>query len=171
MLPRWVRRFWQTSELTGVSLDKAGAYVVPPPVRPERLPRAVQVLLPGGAVIALENTRFDEDVKSSLAKYAVTPGLRIRPGTVWPRSHWLHFSATPEALLTFEHLLRSNETREVCLHFYAYAQQTLLVEWHDAFTRDPILVSRRVALSSMANFCSELGVSVPKSEEDNPKSR
>lgn len=163
MFREWLRKYWQVSEVTGVTIDGAAAFIVPPPSEPEKLVRGLRVLLPAESVVALENTTFDPEVKSSLAKYAVNAGLRIRPGVIWPRSDWLHFVATSEALQTFEHLLRTVETPVVCIHLYAYVGADLLLQWHDAFNRDPILVSRHLPPQAVARFCSELGVAVPKS--------
>jgi hypothetical protein len=57
--------------------------------------------------VALEGGAIDPDVEQLLQPYLRAPLLEIRPGTLYPRSKWLHIRATDGALKTFNGLVNS----------------------------------------------------------------
>ena len=147
--------------LMDATLNEADSYVIRAPRDGTLLPDALRGLLPSHFVVALEATRFDSEVEQSLKPFTVVPILMIRAGTGWPKSHWLHFEARGDALRVFEDLIRRIERPVLCNHLYAYSERDLLVQWHDAFTTDPIRVSRLLPLSLVTAFCVALAVEPP----------
>jgi hypothetical protein len=156
--------------MTECTLAEADSNAIPAPHDNVLLPKALGCLLSHDSVIALESTRFDSEVERLLQPYIIAPRLTIRPGTGWPKSHWVHFEARPEALNVFEDLIKRIEMPVLCNHLYAYSQQGLLLQWHDAFTNNSIRVSLQLPQSAVVEFCSVLGVKPPNRTQPSKRS-
>jgi hypothetical protein len=118
-------------------------------------------LLSGDGVVVLEGLSIHPEVEELLQRHLIAPALRIRPGTVYPVSKWLHVRANADALRTLNELANSLADPEVCNHMYCYENNSLLLEWHDAFD-DPIHVAGTVSPAVVAAFCEALGVGPAK---------
>lgn len=156
MIRRLFKHF-QSRELTGAFLEPAHSWKVRPPRKLNRLPAALQALLPPDSVLVWEGTSIDPDVERRLAEHFVPPALEIRPGTIWPQPKVLHVRATPQALQIFGELLESFAQPEICNNLYAYVDGTLLLQWHDAFS-DPVYIAGTIPEPAIATSCSILEV-------------
>lgn len=146
---------------TGATLDWSRAWEISRPAWPFKLGPALRKLLSRNGVVALEGSAIDPEVERLLQPHLTTPLVEIRPGTLYPKSKWLHVRATDDALRTLDELVNSFASPEICSHLYAYEEGTLLLEWHDAFD-DPIHVAGTVSAAVIAAFCSALGVGSAK---------
>jgi hypothetical protein len=135
-------------------------WTVPAPPHLRNLAAALRMLLPPSGGIALECTDFDDDVRRELAPFASLSPPTIEPGTVWPRSKWLHMCATDAALSALGRLTIELPPPQVCNHMYAYDSQELLLEWHDAFN-DPIKLHRNIPFDRALAFATTLGTRPP----------
>jgi hypothetical protein len=53
---------------------------------------------------------------------------------------------------------------EICDHGSACRDQAVLLEWHDAFSDDPILLSAHLDETAVRRFAERLGVGFARSE-------
>jgi hypothetical protein len=158
-----LRRFFRNSKsaVSGAFLDRTRCWEVPGRPIQNRIADALSGLLPTGSVVVLEATSIDPEVERSLRTYVVPAALEIRPGIGWPRSQMLHVGPIPVVLGTLSELIRTLRAAQICDHFYAYAGNTLLLEWGDAFD-DQIFLAGTIPEGLVVAFCNTLGVGAAK---------
>jgi hypothetical protein len=154
----WPRLF-EGSMSGGASIDPSNAWTVAPPDDPRNLAAALRVLLNETAAVALESNAFDAEVADELRPFTVDAPLKIRPGTLWPTSGWLHVRATDTALLRLGELTRTLPAPQVCSHLYAYDGDRLLLCWQD-FSDGRILLRGDTPEVLVSRFSAELGGSL-----------
>ena len=66
-----------------------------------------------------------------------------------------------ETIIRLAELTRSRAYPELAIHFHAYHGQTVLLEWHDAFTQ-PMLLSGNLSEQKIRIFAERLGMSYKK---------
>jgi len=89
---------------------------------------------------------------------AVTPGLQIPTGTIWPKPSVFHVRATEQLLQQLATLAGKHADPEVCDHFHAYNNSRGLMQWYDAFSGDPLLIEESIPEAKVQGFCRKLGV-------------
>lgn len=140
----------------GAFIDRSQAVIVAPPASLNNLATAFRIIVGKEGGLALESGRFDAEVTKLLQPYTIEPIFTIRPGTVFPRSRWLHIRAVDAALAVLEQLAMTLPGPQVCDHLYAYERERLLLEWPDVF-EDPICLSSDVGEPELLAFCAALG--------------
>jgi hypothetical protein len=111
-------------------------------------------------MLALEGPRPSSAVLSKLQDLIVEAPLSIRRGTVFPRSELLHFHFDDITCSILTELAQTHELVEVCDHIYAYKDDTVLVEWHDASSGNGLVLAASIGEPGVRAFASQLGVQV-----------
>ena len=55
---------------------------------------------------------------------------------------------------------------QIAVHLHVYAQGKVLLEWYDAFWKDPLYLSEAIAEDRVRAFSSALGLSYKKSKQN-----
>ena len=66
-------------------------------------------------------------------EHGIPERAHVAYGTIWPKPTVFHLPATPETMMALTELMRLCAYPELAIHFHVYRDQTVLVEWHDAF--------------------------------------
>jgi len=117
----------------------------------------VGTILSPGSVLVLEEGSMARDVRSFVEQRAVSPGGRLGPGTIWPRSRWHWVPVNPEVLDGLAALSKRHAEPEICDHLYTVSEGELTAMWHDAFD-GPLLVSSVVSKTQVREFAQAVGV-------------
>jgi len=105
-------------------------------------------------VLYLEGGSPDRAILEFMHARACEPQLKLALGTIWPRPQVFHIPATPENLTDLAALFGNHATPEICIHFHAYCEQTVVLQWHDAFFDDPLYLSPVIPESRVKTFCT-----------------
>ena len=155
-LDRVLNTVWR-DQLTGLHLEEPSPRAFIVSCEPARSLRALPLLVPQPAVLYCEDTT-DRAVEVWLRKHAMaSPPDKVRVGTVIPSPNCYHVALEPELV---EQLARIVEDRGVALpsiHVHVYAEHRVLVEWHDAFLDDPVLLSRSLPEERVQAFVTATG--------------
>lgn len=154
-------------DLGGATLDYKNAFEVKPPADHIRFWKELSRLLPPSAVLYFEGVSLNVRVSGFFRAHEGPRELRIRRGTIAPRPETYHVLLTEELIQQLIEFFKSMCINEICDHFHAYANDNVLLEWHDAFHKDPLLLSSRIPEEKIRDFCSELGCSYEKLEVHN----
>ncbi len=133
----------------------------------EKFFAALREILPLPANLCFEGTSISSDVQSLLASNAATQILQISPGTIWPKPSVFHVRATEPFLDQLAVLAGHHAEPEICDHFHAYNGNKGLMQWYDAFSRDPLLVDESIAEAKVQTFSCKLGVPYARWRADN----
>jgi hypothetical protein len=119
--------------------------------------KALTELLPQECLLYFEGGAPTGEIAEFLREQAVPERAHVACGTVWPRAAVFHVPATPEVLARLSGLMESRACPELAIHFHVYRGQTLLLQWHDAFTQ-PMLLSGNFTEAEVKRFCERLGM-------------
>jgi hypothetical protein len=145
-------------EQDGIRLTEAEPWLLRPTKDVARFLRALPSLVPENSIAYVEGTG-EAHVAKCLQRVSIQPQVRVAIGTIWPKPDSYHLPLTEgnvEALAVF---LEENPAGCFCDHFHVYRDGEVLLEWHDAFSDDPIYVSRSVGEHAIARFTEALGSS------------
>jgi hypothetical protein len=127
--------------------------------------RALPRLLPPGSTIYLEDGTPPSEVKAFLDAHCVPEGLIVAAGTIWPRPAVYHLPATAENLAQLAGLAEHCLAVHVAVHFHAYVRDKVVLEWYDAFWKDPLYLSESIAEERVKDFCSLLSLTYKNLKE------
>ena len=77
-------------------------------------------------------------------------------GTIWPRPKVFHIPATATALTELARIMNHHAEPELAVHFHIYRNETVLLEWHDAFSQ-PMLMSGAIPEEKIKVFADKIG--------------
>jgi hypothetical protein len=123
--------------------------------------RALVHFLPGGCIVYFEGGSPNKALNSFFAEHAVPEQAHVAFGTIWPRPKVFHVPATPQTLLTLADLSESCAYPELAIHFHVYRNESILLEWHDAFTQ-PMLLSGKIPKDKLKSFAETLSMKYSK---------
>jgi hypothetical protein len=153
-------------ELKGISLGKDAAWEMSPAHDFPSLLRALPILLPGDAVLYLEGGSPPQDIKAFLDAHCVPERSHVAMGTIWPRPHSFHLPASAENLTQLAALAEKCAAMQIAVHLHVYAQGSVLLEWYDAFWKDPFYLSGAISEEGVRAFSSALGLSCKRTKEN-----
>ena len=110
---------------------------------PADFPQLFQALrgwLPEGAILYFEGGSPDPQIEDFMVTHSIPECVHIALGTIWPKPRVFHVPATAETLSELAKIMGSHAEPELAIHFHAYRGDSVLLEWHDAFS-DPMLLS------------------------------
>ncbi len=161
-MANWLQKLlgWTSAE------DRAGAELTVPlfweitaPKDGAEFVRALPEIVPEDGVIYLEDGSPDEQIREFMRERSIEPHLKIALGTIWPRPKVFHVPATHENITDLAAVFECHVALEVCIHLHAYHNQAVILQWHDAFFDDPILISPSVPEIAVKRFCERCGCS------------
>jgi hypothetical protein len=115
-------------------------------------------LLPADSILYLEGGTPLEQFKAFLDANCVPEISHVAMGTIWPKPQAFHLPATPDNLARFADLAERLATPQAAVHLHAYAQGRVLLEWYDAFWKDPFYLSSVIPEDKVRDFCSGLSL-------------
>jgi hypothetical protein len=155
---RWLARIFAAQppiDLTGATLNGA-AWEISAPRDPVPFVRNLPLILPPGSTLYLEDG--SREMARELGPRCVPGTQKIALGTVWPRPWVLqHLPATPDNIAHLAELFDTHAAPEICIHFHAYHDGVVLLQWHDAFGKFPLYLSQRVPEDQVRAFCAACG--------------
>jgi hypothetical protein len=125
---------------------------------------ALPDLLPGECVLYFEGGSPSGQLLDFLKEQGVPERAHVAFGTLWPKPSVFHVPANPETMTRLAEMTRSCASPELAIHFHVYRDQTVLVEWHDAFTQ-PMLLAGELAEQKVKAFAERLHMSYKKGVE------
>jgi len=140
----WVARLFgadSKEERDGIRLDGARSYwEVEGPRSFTVLFVALRGWLPEGAVMYFEGGSPDAEIREFMDGYSIPEQSRVATGTIWPKPVVFHVLASEAALGELARIMERHAGPELAIHFHVYRQETVLLQWHDAFSA-PLLLS------------------------------
>ena len=104
-----------------------------------RLLHALADFLPEGSILYFEAGSPNTELREFFSAHAVPEQTHVAVGTLWPRPAHYHVPATPQNLSELAELSEHCAEPELAIHFHAYHQEKVLLEWHDAFAQPMLL--------------------------------
>ena len=86
----------------------------------------------------------------------------IEMGTIWPRPKVFHLPATIENLNNLADLAETRIAFEIAVHIHIYIENKVIFQWYDAFSDDPIYLSKDIQEENVKNFCNFLSLKYKK---------
>ena len=77
-------------------------------------------------------------------------------GTIWPRPKVFHVPATATALTELAKIMGHHAEPELAVHFHVYRNESVLLEWHDAFSQ-PMLMSGAIPEEKIKVLADKIG--------------
>ena len=145
------------SEMEGARLEDRQPWVVPATKDGAVFLRALPSLLPEGGFVYFEATT--ESVFASwLSEHSVTSPLKIAYGTIWPRPDWFHIPLDPSLLEEAAVLIERHGIALPSIHVHVHDGTRVLLQWHDAFIKDPMYITSTIPREPVESFAERLGV-------------
>jgi hypothetical protein len=140
----WLGRLFRVvpkEELEGVSLCTTEPYwELDGPRTFGELLNALKNWVPDGAVLYFEGGCPDAEILNFMATHSIPELSHLAMGTIWPRPKVFHVPATLVILTKLARIMARHAEPELAVHFHVYRNDTVLLEWHDAFSQ-PMLIS------------------------------
>jgi hypothetical protein len=152
-------------EMSGIRLDmKHPFWEVSGEIDFPSLLMALPDLLPEECVLYFEDGSPSGELLEFLRAHGVPERAHVAYGTIWPKPTFFHLPATPETMARLADIMESCAFPELAIHFHIYRDQTVLLEWHDAFTQ-PMLLSGELPEQKVKAFAERLHMSYKKGVE------
>jgi hypothetical protein len=148
--------FAPKAERQGVCLDDPRPWCVTSGTDVKRFVRALPLLTPDGGVAYFEGTG-DPRVAAFLGRLAIEPTVQVAAGTAWPRPDFYHLPVTTELMEALARFLDESEIGFFCTHAHIYRDGAVVLQWHDAFGKAPMRLSRTIAEDVVREFARALG--------------
>lgn len=149
-------------QLKGVSLGKNAHWEVSPsrdfPLLLEALPK----ILPPGSILYLEGGTPPKEIEAFLHSHCAPEETHLAMGTIWPKPQAFHLPATAENLAKLANLAEQGPAMQIAVHLHVFHQGKVLLEWYDAFWKDPLYLSEVVVEDRLKDFCSSLSLAYKK---------
>ena len=156
----WLARLFGAvpkEEMGGIRLDMSGAYwEIDGPKTFVELFNALQGWLPEGAVLYFEGGSPDAEIDDFIATYSIPEQAHVAMGTIWPRPKVFHVPATATVLTDLARIAEHHAEPELAIHFHVYRNDSVLLDWHDAFFQ-PMLLSRAIPEEQVKAFANKFG--------------
>lgn len=131
---------------------------------------ALPVLLLDGCILYFEGGSTSGELLEFLRAHEIPERTHVAYGTIWPKPSVFHVPAIPETLQRLTELTRSCASPELADHFHVYADQTVLLEWHDVFDQ-PMLLSGVFPEQRVRTFAEKLHMSYKRVEPEAASNR
>ena len=143
-------------ERRGIHLEGWPRWKVQPVRDVAHFLRAIAGLIPSDSVLYLEGGIVPHRVRAYLEERAAENTCKVEMGTIWPRPSQFHMIATRDNLLGLAGLAEHCAAPEIAVHLHVYADERVVLEWHDAFGGYPLYISGEVSEQEVQAFCHEL---------------
>ena len=116
----------------------------------------LQDWLPEGSVLYFEGGSPDTEIDDFIGTYSIPEETHVAMGTIWPRPKVFHIPATPMILTELVRVMEHHAEPELAVHFHIYREDSVLLEWHDAFSQ-PMLLSGVIPEEQVKIFADKIG--------------
>jgi hypothetical protein len=123
--------------------------------------RALASLLPEGSILYLEDGSPNNELRRFLEACAIPEQSHVAIGTIWPKPAYHHVPATPQNLTELARLSEHCAAPELAVHFHAYHEGKIVLEWHDALDQ-PMLLSGIIPDNKVKTFAQTLSLETAK---------
>lgn len=144
-------------EAAGATLDDGERWVIPATRDAARVLRSLPILFPADAFVYFEGTT-DGAFSEWLATHSVPPPLKVAYGTIWPKPDFYHVPLRSELLEEAANVVERRRIEHPSIHLHVHDGARVLLEWHDAFSDDPMYVAGGVPREPVEEFARVLGV-------------
>lgn len=158
----WLQKFFERRLPKGIRLDADTYWEVSPPEDVTAFFHHLHELMPARAVLYLEGVSIGTSVAKRLTELQCEPQAQVALGTLWPKPRCFHIPLTEQNLREIAALYESNAPPEICDHLHVYAENSVLLEWHDALYDEPFLVDERISKQQLQKFCRAIRSSFKK---------
>ena len=155
LLGRFLTWFLQV-DATGARLEGSSCWIVSVSHIDVCFFRALPQLFDEDTFLCFEGTT-ERHFSKFLSAYAVPEPLKISPGTLWPKSDWYHIPLHEKIMTEAANIVEQYSVAIPSIHAYVHNGRQVLLEWHDAFGDDPILISETLSESAVAAFAEAIG--------------
>jgi len=156
----WLGRLFgavSKEEMEGIRLSTAESYwEVDGPTTFEEMFNALKGWVPEGAVLYFEGGSPDAEIDNFIATSSVAEVSHVAMGTIWPRPKVFHVPATVTMLTKLARIMEHHAEPELAVHFHVYRNDSILLEWHDAFSQ-PMLMSGAIPQEKVKVFADKIG--------------
>jgi hypothetical protein len=121
-------------------------------------------LLPEESILYFEGGSPSGALLEFLRAQEVPERAHVAYGTIWPKPRVYHLPGTPQTIRPLTEMTRSCAYPELAIHFHVYRGQSVLLEWHDAFTQ-PMLLSGELPEQKVRTFGERLSMSYKRGVE------
>jgi hypothetical protein len=118
--------------------------------------KALQDWLPEGAILYFEGGYPDAEISNFLNTQSIPEQARVAKGTIWPNPRTFHIPATKSVLVELALIMDHHAEPELAVHFHVYRDNTVLIEWHDAFAQ-PMLLSGLISEEQIGVLAGKFG--------------
>ncbi len=136
-----------------VMLEDISSWEISPPSDAVELFKYLNIITPENSNMYFEDV-YDKGVKEILKTMSVDTKI-IEGGTLWPKPDAYHIPATEE---NYKKIKEIAENHPLSVHFHTYRNNEKILEWYDAFDKDPIYVSKIIEENKIKEFCNKLSV-------------
>jgi len=144
-------------EMKGIHLDWTQPYwEVDGPKTFHELFNALQGWLPEGVILYFEGGSPDAEINDFMATYSVQEQAHVAMETIWPRPKIFHVPATTAILTELSRIMEHHAEPELAFHFHVYKNNSVLLEWHDAFSQ-PMLINGTISEEQVRVFAERTG--------------
>lgn len=155
-------------EMKGIHVDLTQPYwEVDGPKTFHELFNVLQGWLPEGVILYFEGGSPDAEINDFMATYSVQEQTHVAMGTIWPRPKIFHIPATTAILTELSKIMEHHAEPELAVHFHAYKNESVLLEWHDAFSQ-PMLMNGTISEEQVKVFAEKAGKKFRKIVEQVP---
>ena len=150
----WLRRLFG---MEGICLSTAASYwEVDGPKTFEELFNALKGWVLEDAVLYCEGGSPDAEIDSFIAMHSVPAVSHVARGTIWPPPKVFHLPATATILTKLAGIMKRHAEPELAVHFHIYRNDSVLLEWHDAFSQ-PMLMSGVISEDKIKGLADKIG--------------
>lgn len=144
-------------ERRGIRLEDTEPWRITPTQDVSRFIRALPLLVPEDSIAYFEDTG-ESHVAEYLRRVSIhAPGAKIAVGAIWPRPDRYHVPLTVNTMEAPATFLDDRPAGLFCSHCHVYREGTVVLQWHEAFSDDPLYVSRAVDEAMVRRFAEALG--------------
>lgn len=119
--------------------------------------RALPVLVAERATLVVEGGTHPPELRAVFEDHSAPGRSKVALGTMWPRETVFHLPTSRAATAALAGACEHCSHPEVCTHLHVYENDSVLLQWYDAFSQ-PFCVSKQVSREAVEAFCREVGV-------------
>ncbi len=156
--PAILGNFTVPDELPGIHIDPCSPYwEVDGPESFAELFDALNGWLPEGSILYFEGGMMtDTEIETFFANYSIPEVTQVATGTIWPGEKVFHVPATAKAFAHFASIMTYDDEPILAVHFHVYRNNSVLIEWHDAFDQ-PMIFSADTPKTKIKESADRLG--------------
>lgn len=123
---------------------------------PQAFLRALNIILPEGAILYFEDGCPDKEIRSFFDSRKVSNPIKIECGTSGNPVRF-HLPFTHANITELVDIMERHAQPELAMHFHSYKDNKIILQWYDAFD-DPMYISEAIEEEKIKRLCEELSL-------------